>query len=52
MLDKDGNPVEITNIVKKEYEESIPTYNLSIEGNHNYFVTEIQVLVHNAASPT
>ena len=48
MLDKDGNPVEITNIVKKEYEESIPTYNLSIEGNHNYFVTEIQVLVHNA----
>ena len=36
----------------KKYDSPIDTYNLTIEGNNNYFVTDIQVLVHNAASPT
>lgn len=52
MLDKNGNEVVISKIVEKKYAERIPTYNLTVAGNHNYFVTEIQVLVHNAVSPT
>ena len=52
MLSSDNKVIEIENIEYKVYEESIPTYNLTIEGNSNYFVSEIQVLVHNAGSPT
>ena len=50
MLDSKGNEIEITNIEYTKYDEAIPTYNLTVDGNHNYFVTNIQVLVHNALS--
>lgn len=50
MLSIDGEKIEITNIEYKKYDEPIKTYNLTIEGNSNYFVTDIQVLVHNFAS--
>ena len=50
MLSINGKKIEITNIEYKKYDEPIKTYNLTVEGNSNYFVTDIQVLVHNAGS--
>ena len=48
MLDANGKEIIINNIVNKKYGTPIKTYNLTIEENNNYFVTDIQVLVHNA----
>ena len=49
MLSASGDKVKITNIEHIKYDEPINTYNLTVEDNSNYFVTDIQVLVHNAA---
>ena len=38
----------INKIKYKRYNEPIDTYNLTVDGNHNYFITNTQVLVHNA----
>ena len=51
LLDVNGKQVSISKIEYIKYDSPIDTYNLTIEGNNNYFVTDIQVLVHNA-SPT
>ena len=51
LLDVNGKQITISKIEYKKYDSPIDTYNLTIEGNNNYFVTDIQVLVHNA-SPT
>ena len=48
MLSASGDKVKITNIEHIKYNEPIDTYNLTVEDNSNYFVTDIQVLVHNA----
>ncbi len=50
LLNVNGKQVSITKIEYKKYDSPIDTYNLTIEGNNNYFVTDIQVLVHNAGS--
>jgi len=50
MLSINGEKIKITNIEYKKYDEPIKTYNLTVEGNSNYFVTDIQVLAHNAPS--
>ena len=52
LLDVNGKQITISKIEYKKYDSPIDTYNLTIEGNNNYFVTDIQVLVHNAPSPT
>ena len=52
MLSSEKKQIDITNIEHKEYKDGINTYNLTIDGNSNYFVSEIQVLVHNAPSAT
>ena len=52
MLNSNKEVVEIKNIEYNVYDSPIKTYNLTIEGNSNYFVTDIQVLVHNAGSPS
>ena len=52
MLDANGNETTISKIEKKKYVNPIKTYNLTVEGNSNYFVTDIQVLVHNVGSGT
>ena len=52
LLDVNGKQITISKIEYKKYDSPIDTYNLTIEGNNNYFVTDIQVLVHNAGSPT
>ena len=52
LLDINGKEVSITKIEYKKYDKPIDTYNLTVEGNGNYFVTNIQVLVHNAESPS
>ena len=52
MLDANGKEIIINNIVNKKYSTPIKTYNLTIDGNNNYFVTDIQVLVHNVGSDT
>ena len=51
LLDVNGKQITISKIEYKKYDSPIDTYNLTIEGNNNYFVTDIQVLVHNAPSP-
>lgn len=50
MLSSNNEKIEITNIEYKKYDEPINTYNLTVDGNSNYFVTDIQVLVHNVPS--
>ena len=40
--------LKIKNIVIKTYDKPVNTYNLTVEGNHNYLVTEYEVLVHNS----
>ena len=49
LLDVNGKQITISKIEYKKYDSPIDTYNLTIEGNNNYFVTDIQVLVHNAS---
>ena len=44
--------MKITKIEHKYHDEEIPTYNLTVEDNHNYLITEDRLLVHNATSPT
>ena len=50
LVDIDGKEVEILEIEKIVYENPIKTYNLTVEGNHNYFITNTRLLVHNAQS--
>lgn len=52
MLSIDKEKIKITNIEYIKYDKPIQTYNLTVEGNSNYFVTDIQLLVHNAGSTT
>ena len=47
---KDNSDMVIEDIEYVVYEERIPTYNLTIEGNHNYLVTEFEIIVHNSPS--
>ena len=48
MLSSDDKVVTINKIYLVTYDEPIKTYNLTIEGNNNYFVTYSKVLVHNS----
>ena len=50
LYSSDNKLLEIEKITYKKYDNPIKTYNLTVEGNSNYFVTDIQVLVHNAGS--
>ena len=45
VMDKDNNYYSIDNIVFKEIAETV--YNLGVEDNHNYYVTDMNILVHN-----
>ena len=40
----------ITKIEYKFYDELLKTYNLTVDGNHNYLITEYEILVHNSPS--
>lgn len=42
--------LKIKNIKVVEYDKPIKTYNLTVDGIHNYLITEYEVLVHNAGS--
>ena len=44
--------LKIKNIKIVEYDKPIRTYNLTVDGMHNYLITEYEVLVHNVSSPT
>ena len=44
--------LKIKNIKVVEYDKPIRTYNLTVDGIHNYLITEYEVLVHNATSKT
>ena len=48
MLSSDDKVVTISKIYLVTYDEPIKTYNLTVEGNNNYFVTYSKVLVHNS----
>ena len=52
VLSVKGEFIEIHSIESWEEETPITTYNLSVSNNHNYFVGETSILVHNAACPT
>jgi len=43
--DSDGNYLSITNITSKPILDDL--YNIEVEENHNYYVTESEILVHN-----
>lgn len=47
---KDDSSIEIKEIETEEYEEEITTYNLTVEDNHTYLITELELLVHNVDS--
>ena len=40
------------NKIEHYFVEETPTYNITVDDNHNYLITEYRVLVHNASSPT
>ena len=46
VMTKDG-PVKALKIEKKVLEEPVNVYNIEVADNHNYFVGESKVLVHN-----
>ena len=39
--------IKIKTIKIKQYKEAITVYNLGVKNNHNYLVTEYEILVHN-----
>lgn len=49
---KDNSNLEITKIEHKFYEEPVTVYNLTVEGYHNYLITQYELLVHNGGSPS
>ena len=42
---KDGSIEHVTSSVLEKHPETV--YNIEVEGNHNYFVTNSNILVHN-----
>ena len=48
---KDNLDLVINKIEYKYYEEPLDVYNLTVEGYHNYLITQYELLVHNAGSP-
>ena len=50
MISSDDKIVTIKKIDLVTYDTPIKTYNLTVEGNNNYFVTYSKVLVHNSPS--
>ena len=42
-----GEDVVIENIVYEELDEPIQVYNFTVDGNHNYLITNAELLVHN-----
>lgn len=42
---KSDSKEQIVNIIKHQNTETV--YNIEVEGNHNYFVTKANILVHN-----
>ena len=51
VLTTNGDFVKILKIERWTEEEPIKSYNLTVEKNHNYFVGETEILVHNADCP-
>ena len=49
LVDVDGNEVVIEKVEVSVSETEIPVYNMNVEDNHNYYVSEALILVHNAA---
>ncbi len=45
LMDEEGNEVEIFSIEEKN--EEVTVYNLEVDGNHDYFVSKDNILVHN-----
>ena len=48
MVSKDDTVIEVLDVVIEKLDEPIKVYNLEVEENHNYFVSESKVLVHNS----
>ena len=49
LIAKDNN-MEITDIEYIYHKEPVKIYNMTVEDNHNYLITEYELLVHNAGS--
>lgn len=45
LINSEGEEIVILNVL--QIEENSVVYNLEVEGNHNYFITQEKVLVHN-----
>ena len=46
VINSNGEQHKITNITHETIKNTV--YNLEVEDNHNYYVTENEILVHNA----
>ena len=45
-----SGPVSIKSVERIKYDEPVKVYSLTVDGIHNYLITEYEVLVHNAPS--
>lgn len=51
LVAKDNQDLVIEKIeYKRDEENPVEVYNLTVEGYHNYLITELEILVHNAES--
>lgn len=48
VLRQDGSEEKVLEVVTQRLSEPETTYNFNVQGQHNYFVGEIQALVHNS----
>lgn len=52
LIDSNNNDHEISDIKIINNAETVTVYNLNVDDNHNYYVGQSKVLVHNAACRT
>jgi len=52
LVDIDGKQLEIQDIKAWDKNSIIPVYNIGVNDNHNYLVSSLFILAHNAGCPT
>lgn len=52
LVTKENRKIKINKIKIIKYKKDIATYNLEVKDNHNYFVSSLDLLVHNPGSLT
>ena len=47
LLDGDGRVVPVVNVVADRHRQAVRVYNMTVDGEHTYYVGKSRVLVHN-----